>query len=76
MLSNQLRQEVTDATGIKGAYVIHVQWATDPAAASGVEIAPALPQALQEQVGLKLEPKKGPVDTLVIDHMDREPTGN
>jgi uncharacterized protein (TIGR03435 family) len=40
---------------------------------------PELPNmytAVQEQLGLKLEKKKGPVDTLVIDHVERMPTEN
>ncbi len=32
--------------------------------------------ALQEQLGLKLEPKKGPVDFLVIDHLEKTPSEN
>ena len=32
--------------------------------------------ALQDQLGVKLESKKGPVDTLVIDHIERVPTEN
>jgi uncharacterized protein (TIGR03435 family) len=32
--------------------------------------------ALQEQLGLKLEPKKGPVDFLVIDHIEKTPSEN
>jgi len=38
--------------------------------------APTLATALQEQLGLKLEPKKGPVDLLVIDHVEKTPTEN
>ena len=37
---------------------------------------PTLFGALQEQLGLKLEQKKGPVDILVIDHMEKVPTEN
>lgn len=36
----------------------------------------SLPAALQEQLGLKLEPKKGPVDLLLIDHVEKTPTEN
>lgn len=40
-----------------------------------VPVAP-LPAALQEQLGLKLEQKKGPVDLIVVDKMERVPTEN
>jgi uncharacterized protein (TIGR03435 family) len=46
-----------------------------PDAPAGGEPA-TLAVALQEQLGLKLESKKGPVDLLVIDHLEKTPTEN
>jgi uncharacterized protein (TIGR03435 family) len=47
-----------------------------PGAGAPQDNGPTIFTALQEQLGLKLEPKKGPVDTLIIDHVERAPTEN
>ena len=52
--------------------------ASDAAAppAPDAEPAPTLMEAVQQQLGLKLEQKKGTVDILVIDHADKTPVEN
>jgi uncharacterized protein (TIGR03435 family) len=47
-------------------------------AASGPDgqSSPNLFSALQEQLGLRLEQRKGPVDLLVIDHLEKAPVEN
>jgi uncharacterized protein (TIGR03435 family) len=82
MLSNQLGRPVTDATGLKGKYDVTLTFASDNAnlSASAPDNsetdAPPLLTAVQEQLGLKLEQKKGEVDMFVIDHAQKSPTEN
>jgi len=84
LLSQQLHQTVLDQTGITGRYAFHLQWASDQPsarpAAPGTEAPepsalPALPTALEEQLGLKLIPTKLPTTSLVIDSA-QPPTPN
>ena len=56
---------VLDRTGLKGVYVFYVEWGADE------DFLPAM----QEQLGLKLESQKGPVDALTIDSIEK-PTLN
>ena len=73
---------VLDRTGLSGRFDFTLEWATDrggsgPGTAdlqAGPQ-APGIFQAVKEQMGLKLEPVKGPVDTLIIDHVER-PSAN
>ena len=80
VLSGQLDRTVQDQTGIEGAFDFKLEWEPDPAIAGPPPPdAPArssLFTSIQDQLGLKLEARKGPVEVLVIDHIDRTPTGN
>jgi uncharacterized protein (TIGR03435 family) len=91
-LASQLRRPVTDATGLTGKYEISLFWiddvmegatASSPAAdtvplppAPDSETGPSLEKAVQDQLGLRLELKKGPADVLVVDHFEKSPTSN
>jgi uncharacterized protein (TIGR03435 family) len=77
LLGMVVDRPVIDKTGLTGQFEIHVKFSLENPAAAGAAV-PDLPdlfQAIQDQVGLKLVPAKGPVDVLVIDHIER-PTGN
>jgi uncharacterized protein (TIGR03435 family) len=69
---------VLDETGLKGLYGVNLQWTpgadvnANPDGAAG----PSLFTALQEQLGLRLEAKKGPVEVMVIDRAEKNPVEN
>ncbi len=64
---------VVNKTGIQGAYDFDLKYA--PLADPNSDL-PSVFTALQEQLGLKLESQKVPVEILVIDHVDKVPTEN
>jgi uncharacterized protein (TIGR03435 family) len=74
LLSRFERQTVLDRTGLKGSFDITLDWTPENNAdlASG----PTIFTAVQEQLGLKLEARKGPVDVLVVDSAEKVPVGN
>lgn len=68
-LSGSMGSMVMDKTGLTGKYDITLKWTPEgekETATSG----PSLFTALQEQLGLKLVSAKGPVDTIVVDHVE------
>jgi uncharacterized protein (TIGR03435 family) len=79
-----LDRPVADNTGLTGKYDFDLEWLPDESQFGGKlpKMAPAddaakpsLFAALQEQIGLRLQATKGPVETIVIDHVER-PSGN
>lgn len=71
LLEYLMHRTVVDKTGLKGHYDLLLRWSRDDAPPSADSTAPSVETALQEQMGLKLEPGKGPVETLVIDQVDK-----
>lgn len=76
-LSRLLQRHVVDNTGLEGNYDFKLQWTPDlgspaPDGQTGEDSSgPSLFTAIREQLGLRLEATKGPVDVVVIDHVDR-----
>jgi hypothetical protein len=64
----RLDRTVIDNTGLAGEYDLKLEWAADETTDSSI---PSIFTALQEQLGLKLESTKGPVEVIVIDHVER-----
>ena len=81
-----LDRQIFDRTGLNGLYDFDLLWTSqdelDAHAASkeaGTDsrepLPPSIFAALPEQLGLRLEPTRAVVDTLIVDHIER-PTGN
>ena len=70
-LSSTLGRRVIDRTSLTGPYKFSLKWTPDDRPASADNSGPSLFTAIQEQLGLKLESTKGPVEILVIDHAEK-----
>jgi uncharacterized protein (TIGR03435 family) len=68
-LTHQVHREVVDQTGLTGKYDFKLDW-TPEDMTDEKDAAPGIFTALEEQLGLKLEPEKGPVDFVIIDHVE------
>ena len=87
-LSRRLGRTVIDKTGLTGGYDFTLKWdpATvrlnamnsgvgQPSPASNEPSGPSIFTAVEQQLGLKLKAAKGPVEVLVVDHIE-PPTPN
>jgi bla regulator protein blaR1 len=79
-LSRQLGVPVVDKTGLKGNYDFNLQWkqvadqspnASESQSFDDRQSPSSLMTAIQEQLGLSLEPQKGPMPVLIIDHIEK-----
>jgi len=68
---------VVDMTGVNGSYDVNLKWTVERKRADAGDsmVGTALDIALQEQLGLKLERRKLPIDVLVVDRVEK-PTEN
>jgi uncharacterized protein (TIGR03435 family) len=73
---------LSDETGLTGKYDYTIFW-SGPATSAALGFnppadpdGPSIFGAVQEQLGLKIEKRKGPVQMLVVDHIDQKPTEN
>jgi uncharacterized protein (TIGR03435 family) len=79
-LSKRLGREVIDKTGIAGRYDVVLTWSPDDgtsappsvngAISAAADLGPSIFTAIEEQLGLKLESQRGPVQVLVIDTIE------
>lgn len=80
-LGTELERVIVDKTGLKGVYDFQLEYSREglrplgPAPAVQ-DPAPSLFTAVQEQLGLKLEPAKEPVDVIVVDSINKTPTAD
>ena len=75
MLTQVVHRPVLDRTGLVGNYDVALKWTPDLVGDAGLskvgsDTGPSLFTAVQEQLGLKLQPAKQNVDVLVIDHVE------
>lgn len=71
ILYNEVGRPVVDKTGLTGKYDFTLKYVPASKAAADETGGPSIFTALEEQLGLKLEPAKEPMDVLVIDSIDK-----
>jgi bla regulator protein BlaR1 len=82
VLSERIGRTVIDKTGLTGTYDFELKWSPDPGqSAAGLPAGisnqasdpngPSIFTAIQEQLGLKLESARAPVDVLVVDQAEK-----
>jgi uncharacterized protein (TIGR03435 family) len=82
-LSGELGRPLHDGTDFTGKFTFKLEWVPDESQPNSFGevppadvVGPSIFRAIQDQLGLKLEPKKLPVEMFVIDHVDRTPREN
>jgi uncharacterized protein (TIGR03435 family) len=68
-----LDRPIVDKTGLTGKYDFVIEWTFQPPGVAPQQLdlpGPTFLEALKDQLGLKVESQTGPVDVLVIDHVE------
>lgn len=77
LLSRQLKQPIFDKTGLEGAYDVELNWTPEDAPAESAPAEqPDIFAAVQQQLGLKLESSREPLQVLVVDRAEKTPAAN
>ena len=85
LIARFTRTPVVDQTALPGLFDVKLDWSRDTsmplppgpgAAPAELPDGPSISEAVQKQLGLKLEKRKGPVDVLVVDHAEKTPLAN
>ncbi len=73
ILGSMMSAKVIDKTGLSGTYDFDMQYsqAREKERDQDPTIWPQITDAVEDQLGLKLESTKGPIQVLVVDHIDR-----
>ena len=73
ILAEVVGRPIVDATGVDGMFDILLEFASERSgdASPAPSDSPSVFTALQEQLGLRLQPRRVPVELLVIDHVER-----
>jgi uncharacterized protein (TIGR03435 family) len=67
-----LNAVVEDKTGLTARYDFDLSWSPESAGTpSAPDSTPSIYEAVESQLGLRLQPTKGPVNTFVVDHVER-----
>ena len=75
MLGRELNTPVQNSTSMQGLFDLTLEWTPDDAPPDSAP-GPSLFTALQDQLGLRLRAQKISIPTLVVDSIDRVPSGN
>jgi uncharacterized protein (TIGR03435 family) len=76
ILPRYMRAFVVDQTGLAGDFEVKLVWTPDDRPIPDDERGPSVFTAVEEQLGLRLVSKKGPMEVLVVDSAEKTPTEN